>query len=88
MADDSLKTFTAKAMRELTQKTRDKAIDSELKKCLNAVNEAVAKGELSVVIYNFYASDATINELKSRGFIVKTHRATCQRDDSYTMLNW
>ncbi len=61
-------------------------VNEEINICLNAIEQAVAKNQMSTSV-GICVHDLTIEDLRKRGFIVKEYDGG-QRDDSYTSISW
>jgi hypothetical protein len=77
--------ITAEWARKQATTILGERINEQLKICLEAIKQAVAKNQMSTSV-GIYAHDLTLEELRKRGFTVK--KIDDQRDGSYTIISW
>jgi hypothetical protein len=77
--------ITAEWARKTAQAILGEKVSKQIETCLNAIESAVKKNEMSCTV-GIYADKLTIQELNKRGFTVKSHDD--QRDGSYIDISW
>ena len=78
--------ITAEWARKQATTILGEKINQEINICLNAIEQAVAKYQMSTSV-GIYVHDLTLEDLCKRGFTVKKYDGD-QRDGSYTSISW
>jgi hypothetical protein len=78
--------ITAEWARKQATTILGEKINQEINICLNAIEQAVVKNQMSTSV-GIYVHDLTLEDLRKRGFTVKKYDGD-QRDGSYTSISW
>jgi len=77
--------ITAEWARKQATSVLGEKVKKEIDTCLDAIEKAVARNEMSTSI-GIYAESLTLEDLRKRGFTVNQYND--QRDGSYLLISW